>query len=288
MGLGPAAVKLNLELWQRGFFRDIHRVVEMGSQELCLTRMDFEELVQAAGAGNYKRESFPCLENFPKRPLCSARPFYEMLGVEKYSCIDLNGEHGAIKHDLNFPLKDPSLTGVFDLVTDHGCNEHAFNIAETYRTMHLLCKKDGLMVIMQSVYRGNGYYNFDLSFFEGLAAANQYKILFASYVIAPAGSNEQYHIPGSRELLNVLDWSKTNIYICYVFQKQMDADFHYPYQGRYLSAIQGHDGYRLQFLPDPPSRSYVPISRRATLETFRAKHLVQELARRAFTKFKLH
>src|SRR5712692_5922723 len=288
MGLGPAAVKLNLELWQRGFFRDIHRVVEMGSQELCLTRMDFEELVQAAGAGNYKRESFPCLENFPKRPLCSARPFYEMLGVEKYSCIDLNGEHGAIKHDLNFPLKDPSLTGVFDLVTDHGCNEHAFNIAETYRTMHFLCKKDGLMVIMQSVYRGNGYYNFDLSFFEGLAAANQYKILFASYVIAPAGSNEQYHITRSRELLNVLDWSKANIYICYVFQKQMDADFHYPYQGRYLSAIQGHDGYRLQFLPDPPSRSYVPISRRATLETFRAKHLVQELARRAFTKFKLH
>ena len=286
MGLGPAAIKLYLELWQRGWFKGVHGVVDMGSQELCLTRFDFEEFIQAAGACNYRRENFPCLDNYPKRPLCSAKPFYEMLGAEKYSCIDLNGEHGAIQHDLNFPLTDSSLKGVFDLVTDHGCNEHAFNIAETYRTMHFLCKKDGLIVIMQSVYRGNGYYNFDVSFFEGLAAANNYSILFASYVVAPNGTNEQYHVPCSRELLNVLDWSKSNIYISYVFQKQTDSDFRFPYQGRYLSDIQGHDGYRLQFLPDPPSRSYVPISRRATLTTFRAKHLLGELARRALAKLR--
>ncbi len=286
MGVGPGAVKLNLELWQRGYFSNINRVIDMGSQDLSLGRPDFEKLVAAAGANNYKPENFPHLDNYPKRPLCSAKPFYEMLGAKTYSCIDLNGEHGAIKHDLNFPLTDVSLTGVFDLVTDYGCNEHAFNIAETYRTMHSLCKKDGLIIIMQSVYRGNGYYNFDLEFFEGLAAANGYGILFSSYIVAPSNSNDQFHIPGSRALLNILNWSQANIYISYVFQKQTDADFRYPYQGRYLSDIQGHDGYRLQFLPNPPSRSYVPVTRRSTIKTFRAKHLIGELARRVLTKMK--
>jgi hypothetical protein len=103
MGLGAAAIKLNLELWQRGLFKNIERVMEMGSQELSITRTDFEKLVAAASVGNYKPEHFPNLDNYPKRPLCSAKPFYQLLGASSYSCIDLNGEHGAIKHDLNFP-----------------------------------------------------------------------------------------------------------------------------------------------------------------------------------------
>ena len=32
MGLGIAAVKLNLELWQRGLFKNIKSVVDIGSQ----------------------------------------------------------------------------------------------------------------------------------------------------------------------------------------------------------------------------------------------------------------
>ena len=34
----------------------------------------------------------------------------------------------------------------YDLVTDFGNNEHAFNIAEAYKTTHKLCKKDGLIL----------------------------------------------------------------------------------------------------------------------------------------------
>ena len=80
MGLGIAAVKLNLELWQRSFFKNIKSVVDIGSQELHLKQADFEELLRVAGVTTYKKENFTPLANWPGQPRCSAKPFYEMLG----------------------------------------------------------------------------------------------------------------------------------------------------------------------------------------------------------------
>ena len=56
MGLGPAAVKLYLDLWQRGFFKNIKNVVEMGAQELHLKPADFEELVRVAGINGIRNQ----------------------------------------------------------------------------------------------------------------------------------------------------------------------------------------------------------------------------------------
>ena len=207
-------------------------------------------------------------------------PFYQLLGAKHYQCIDINGEHNAIPHDLNSAFTDTSLHGAFDLVTDHGNNEHVFNIAETYRTMHNLCKADGIMVSMQAVFGGNGYYNFDPPFFEAMAAANNYRILFSSYFLTlkrthisdeevrsqPPGpvygyGNDQYHIPLSKDLLDTVNWGKDGMKlgICYVFQKLSHDDFKFAYQGELDTQTQQHDGYRLQYLPIPPSRTYIPL-----------------------------
>ena len=86
-----------------------------------------------------------------RRPKPSSREISSNVGKKEYACIDLNEEHGAIPLDLNQPLEDISLYGQFDRVTDFGCNEHAFNIAEAYRTMHRLYKKKGLLVIFQAI-----------------------------------------------------------------------------------------------------------------------------------------
>ena len=269
MGLGPAAVKLYLELWQRGLFEKIDSVVDVGSQELHLKQSEFEKLVQEAGIPGIDQSEFPDIEKWPAHPRCSAKAFYRLLGVDEYSCIDLNAELGAIPLDLNDPLEDESLYGQFDLVTDHGCNEHAFNIAEAYRSMHRLCRNQGLMISCQGVWNTNGYYFFDLSFFEGLAAANDYKILFSSYVVglesAEAGSYHQFHVPLSRPLLDALDKSKVkSLGICYVFQKQNEEEFQLPYQGPYLSQRQGHQGFELQFLSTPP-KSYLCANERSAV-----------------------
>ena len=165
MGLGLAAIQNTLELWQQGFFQRINSVAEIGSQEIHTTAADFQTLVEQACVPNYEDFEFPGLENWPAKPRCSARYFYRMLGATEYDCIDLNEEHGAIKHDLNYPLEEVSLYGKYDLVTDHGSCEHVFNIAEAYRTMHRLCKVGGLIVISQSLWGGNGYFLYDRFFF---------------------------------------------------------------------------------------------------------------------------
>lgn len=289
MGLGPAAVKMTLELWQKDFFKGMNSVVEMGSQELHLALTDFMELIQMAGLTNYKKENFAALSDWPAGPRCSSKPFYEILGIKDYACIDLDKHYGAITLDLNRPLEDKSLYGKYDLVTDYGTNEHIFNTAEAYRTMHKLCKPGGILMIGQVVYCGNGYYAYDPSFFEGIAAANNYKILFSSYVISTttptrSGSTNQFHIPLSRELLGALDWTKTaQLGIYYAMQKQSESEFNTPYQDRYLSKFQGNHGYKLQYLQSPPTRSYIPIH---TLSGISGKSLLTELYRRVCRRAK--
>lgn len=304
MGVSTGAIKLYLELWQRGLFDNLESVIEMGSQELHLPHGAFEELLDSAGISDYDRTPFANLANFPGFPRCPARNLYKLLGVSEYRCIDMNGEHESIPHDLNEPFNDTTLYGQFDLVTDHGANEHVFNIAETYRTTHRLCKPGGIILIIQALYGGNGYYNFDQSFFEGMAAANDYSILYSSFLVGLAkkydikelGPNpsmgkllEQFHIPLSRELIDVLDWNQDipTVGICYAFRKNSDNEFKYAYQGEYLAQTQKNAGYRLQFLPIPPSRTYLPLrgvseqsSNEGILNTVPLKTLIRHTSKR--------
>lgn len=279
MGLSEGAVKLYLELYQRGHFEDLNSVIEMGSQELHIRKPAFERLVEAAGITEYDKESFNNLEHFPNRPRCPAKPFYELLGAKEYKCVDLNGAHGSLKHDLNKPMTDTAEFGRYDLVTDHGANEHVFDIVETYRTVHRLCKTGGIITISQEVFNGNGYYNFDPSFFEGMAAANNYTILFSSFLVQvvrkhmdrydsarlgqiPRGVfHDQFHIPVSRDLLDVINWSggQASVGISYVYRKNSDDEFKNAYQDEYQAEAHWNSGYELQFLPVPPSRTYIPV-----------------------------
>ena len=56
MGYSESQIKLTFGLWQRGYFKNIKSVMEMGSQELYVRLDALEQLVQAANVPNYKRE----------------------------------------------------------------------------------------------------------------------------------------------------------------------------------------------------------------------------------------
>lgn len=288
MGLSAAAVQLNLDLWRQGFFKAVRSVADIGSQELHLKKPDFEALIASYAVPGYDAGVFAPW-NYPDFPRCPAKHLYRLLGVPDYACIDINEEHGALAVDLNKELADKSLYHRFDMITDHGTNEHVFNVSEAYRTMHRLCAPDGLLVVCQQMYRGNGYYLFEAGFFEGLAAANAYAVLFSSFVLTlkdktEHGSNIQHHVPLSYELLDALDWNRLHsVGITYVFRKTSDADFKTPYQHHAMSGQYGNKGYRLQYRLDPPSRAYVPVT---TLETIKGKDLVGELKRRVRRKLK--
>ena len=282
MGLGIAAVQNTLELSKLGLLEGINKIVEMGSQELHLTALDLEQMIKMAGLNNFQKNKFPDIDNWPNSPRCSAKSFYQFLGIKEYVSMDMNKEHGSISLDFNLPLEDTSLYSQFDLVTDHGACEHAFNIAETYRTMHRLCKPKGLIVIAQSLWGGNGYFLYDESFFDGIAAANNYKIIFNSYVITtksktPNGSDNQFHIPLNRDLLKTFDLSKTSIGVYVVLQKQDKSDFKFPYQGQYLAKKQGHFGFNRIYHQNPLSSSFLP---EAKITALSGRDLLKELFRR--------
>ena len=249
--------------------------------------LDISEMIKMAGLNNFQKNKFPDIDNWPNSPRCSAKSFYQFLGIKEYVSIDMNKEHGSISLDFNLPLEDTSLYSQFDLVTDHGACEHAFNIAETYRTMHRLCKPNGLIVIAQSLWGGNGYFLYDESFFDGIAAANNYKIIFNSYVIAaesktPNGSDNQFHVPLNRDLLKTIDLSKAssiNVYV--VLQKQDKSDFKFPYQGQYLAKKQGHFGFNRIYHQNPLSSSFIP---EVEITTLTGREFIKEFFRRIKTR----
>ena len=240
MGLGLGGVRLISELWRQGLFKNVQSVLELGSQELHLIKEDFEDIIQTYQVPNYCRKDFTPWK-WPHQPRCSAEKFYKLLGIREYTCIYLNKNFGSIPHDLNEPFLDESLYGKFDMATDFGCAEHIFNMPEAYKTIHKLLKPGGIAIVNQGVIRGNGYYLYDLPFFEGIAAANNYRIFSSSYEVnlkktTERGSLIQHSLPASVDIANIIDYAKIDyIGITYVFQKQENDDFKYPYQGLFLS-----------------------------------------------------
>jgi hypothetical protein len=117
------------------------------------------------------------------------------------------------------------------------------------------------------MYNTNGYYLFDPAFYEDLAAANGYEVLFSSFMVsAPSpmkeSANHSWTLPLSMELLNVMDWTRLeSINVFYVMRKTSDESFRIPYQGKYMSAVYGNDGYECVAATNyrHPSRKYVPI-----------------------------
>lgn len=260
MGMSIGTLKAALELKGRGIFDGIDSVLDMGSQELHLGYDDFVHMCKSAGL-NPDGDEFEKVRNFPDYPRCSTKFFWQLLGARSAVCSDINREHDSIYIDLNQPLNDPSLEGKFDLVTDFGNNEHVFNVGEAYRTMHRLCRKGGLLWINQRVYCGNGFFCFDQSFFEGLAAANRYGVVYSAYVVT-SGANpltNQFHIPASKELLECLDYGKLNgLGITYVFRKTENNAFSPYYQG---NANRADERFLVQFIGNgyPLEKYYVPI-----------------------------
>ena len=88
------------------------------------------------------------------------------LDIEKLSRDNKKDEENCFIADLNYPVNEQLNLNQYDLVTDFGNNEHPFNVAESYRSMHSLTKQNGYMFVAQNYINGNGFYNFDFPFLK--------------------------------------------------------------------------------------------------------------------------
>jgi len=251
-------VNIALELFGNKKFNSIKNVIDMGTKEM---RVSFDQLKYAFDQTNIKfnEKKFKKLKIFPKGKRISTKLFWQELGIKDYKCSDINKNLSSIYIDLNKPFTDKKYLNKFDLVTDFGNNEHVFNIGEAYKTMYELCKKKGFIWIFQSVYSGNGFFNFDMSFFEGYAAANNLSIVHSCYLVH-LNEYEQFIIPCNKELFNVLDLTKIkDVSISYVFRKNSNKKFEYYYQ---YNVKNNCSPFKVMFINNQISaeKIYVPTS----------------------------
>lgn len=266
MAFSNQIIDFILHLNNNNFFKKIKSVIDMGDQDINL---NFDEIKKKFSHLNEKELNnfFSSSKNYPKRPRSSSSSLWKSIGIEKTDRIDMveleregDVNHIFYKADLNYPLEKQIKLEQYDLVTDIGNNEHPFNIAETYKSMHKLTKKNGFMLIQQSVFKGNGLFNFNLGFFEMLAATNNYKIVFASYCITY--KDKYFFVPLAETLLDVINLNKVKeIEIIYLLNKKEDYDFCYPYQD--LGKNYKHEEYYEpinNFQSSFPERNYVPVN----------------------------
>ena len=249
---------LNLasELKKNGVFHDVNKIMDMGTKTLRVHYDDLRHLFDQSGI-KFDTKKFSFLKKFPKGKRVSNRLFWEEIGIKNYNCLDINEEEGSEFVDLNIPYTNKKHINKYDLVMDFGNNEHVFNIGEAYKTMYSLSKKGGYLWIYQSVYNGNGFFQYDIPFFEGLALANKMNIVHAAYVI---GTNDydQYLIPANKDLFNTLDLTKVkSVDISYILKKNFSDEFKYYYQ--YNLTEKNPQPYNVNFITNkfPPERYYI-------------------------------
>ena len=230
MGMRNGIIELAFELKQRGIFKNFESVLDFGSQEIRISYEELENLFLKIGKSKSILKKYEILKKFPKGKRISSKKLWKDLDFKKTFSFDINKQHNSINFDLNHPFTDKNYFNYFDLVTDFGNNEHVFNLSEAYKTMYKVCKKDGLIWCFQSVFRGNGFYNFDQSFFETFAAYNNLSILYSAYVVN-IGQYDQYLSPCNKELLNSINlFNVKSIYITYVFRKLSNENVKNIYQ----------------------------------------------------------
>ena len=265
--MGLKVVHLAVELFKNNYLKDLNSVIDMGDQDLHLSFSDLSNELDFISKETIEK-NFENSKRFPERPRVSSSVLWNTLGFKKCSRLDLEKLDRDkndicsefLKVDLNFPIEDQTKFEKYDLVTDLGNNEHPFNVVESYISMHKLCKKSGLMLIHQNIFGGNGFYNFDISFFESMAAANNYSILYSCYTIDI--NNEYFSLPLSDNLLSVINLNKTkDIGVFYLFKKNDDNEFIMPYQG--LGKKVKKNEIFTNFISRSnlmPSRNYLPMS----------------------------
>lgn len=234
--LDSLVIDLILNFYKKNIFKNKVSVMDMGDQDLG---GDFQDLKNRFVKQNiyFNEEAFYQSKNFPKRPRASSSVLWSQLGFKTTHRLDLfklerdkNDPGNCFVFDLNHPLTDSNLINKYDLVTDFGNNEHPFNIPEAYKTMHKLCKKDGLMIICQGFLNGNGFFLFDDITIDNIAACNSYSIITSCFIVK--NKDLFFTLPAEKKYLKSLNLNEIDsINLFYILRKNKDEEFKFPYQG---------------------------------------------------------
>ena len=240
MGLSSGFLDDLIELKRSGALDGLHRVAEIGSQQLADSFLTsdklLDELYTLFGARRVDLGR-PCGEANFTRKAPPSRPFWTSLGFE-LTAIDYDGHRDSVALDLNAGETPPNLRGAFDLVVNVGTSEHIANQNNCFRVMHDLLRKGGVMHHeVPACLFGHGLFNYSPKFFLQLMRENDYEPVLLRTQFERGGSGPRHSpVPRFVHAMN-RKWGRgakltvetlPEISITAAFRKNYDQDFCTP------------------------------------------------------------
>jgi hypothetical protein len=164
MGLRLIYVEFILEAIEKARLKDVKqlKMVELGSQEMRNTPGFLE---------NNKKLGW---KDFP-----SGKEFFSQNFGFDHTSIDLDGQRGALKIDLNKELPS-DMKEKFDVLTDSGTSEHVSNQYMNFKNIHSLVKVGGVIAHINpktGCWKGHSNNFYTEEFHQELARLCGYKVI---------------------------------------------------------------------------------------------------------------
>jgi hypothetical protein len=233
MGASAKTFARLIDLKRRGLIGVGIRMVELGSQNISHTSgeglrsfisefrdepctADIEELERIAAGG-------------PMASRGTMATLMKLCGVG-YLALDIFEAEDCMLFDLNTDSVPKDLRGQFDLVTNFGTSEHVIDQYRTFMAIHELSKPGGLIYhdVPMGGYFYHGYFSYTPLFFNHLALANGYDVLFQWFSKVPFAAPL---VQQATAELTEAGWPDTGYHdvgIEYIFRKTTDAPFRIP------------------------------------------------------------
>ena len=187
MGIGPKNLIRIQDLCDKEVLLPKASVLELGAQEIycagnegivaSFSRFFFDRSSAGWNASMLSQDEISALSNKG-----FSAPLFRACGFN-YLALDIFNGDGVALFDLNISSAPPTLKGLFDLVTNFGTTEHLINQLQAMSTIHEFTKPGGVIYhdLPLGGYHTHGYFSYNPMFFQHLAEANSYEILYHAY-----------------------------------------------------------------------------------------------------------
>jgi SAM-dependent methyltransferase len=229
MGASRKNLERPLDLKKAGAIGEGSRMLELGLQDLSCDRGGdylawFVEQFRGSSVSLDKAD----LERLAVRGTMSR--LMKLCGID-YLAIDIvSKDPDIVLFDLNTDPVPDQLRARFDLVTNLGTTEHVFDQYRSFLAIHEFTKPGGIVYhdLPMGGYFYHGLFSYTPLFFDHLARANEYDILFRHFSKVPAASAP--HHPASNEL-KANGWPDPgyhDIGVEYIFRRTHAGPFRIP------------------------------------------------------------
>lgn len=245
MGIGAQSIALYRQFAVNGLFKDVARVVELGSQDVRCR--GYEPLLRSLFVA--AEREVPSSRELQRLATGSGRALYEALGFN-YACIDPDEKHGALALDLNFDSVPHNHRKLYDLLINHGTTGHLVNQHNAFEVAHDLTRMGGLMlhVLPCFNYFNHSLYTYRPEFFRSLAQCNRYRLMGMWLNIDP---DQPSFLPWSDDLLQRLPVAdRCDGALAVLFQRREDAPFKAPVEMAIEDVQDRLDAVRFGFIAD--------------------------------------